>query len=111
MKLIGLHSRRLEPNQNNPREIAFIKQWRHENKYTDILYRLMSIPCGPDDPERDIHTFGYPTKLPLGQPQKRDRIIVETVLQWLGSNVGFDFVRQALERAGYVIRRKDTDNE
>jgi hypothetical protein len=105
MKYIGLHSHRLDPKQNNPREIAFIEQWRHENEYADILYRLMSVPCSTDDPERVFNGMGYATKMPIGKPEKRDRVIVETVLQWLGSNVGFDFVRQSLNRSGYKITK------
>lgn len=39
--------------------------------------------------------------------RRRDAVIAATVVQWLGSNVGFSFLEQALNRAGYVIRRAD----
>ena len=37
----------------------------------------------------------------------RDRMIVATVIQWLGSNVGFNFLSQALLSAGYVVKHSD----
>ena len=38
---------------------------------------------------------------------KRDACIVATVIQWLGSNVGFDFLRTCLEKCGYRLDRID----
>lgn len=34
---------------------------------------------------------------------KRDREIVATVIQWLGSNIGFNFLEETLKEAGYKI--------
>ena len=38
--------------------------------------------------------------LPLSN---RERRLAATLIQWLGSAVGFDFLRQALGRAGYEL--------
>ena len=34
---------------------------------------------------------------------KRDREIVATVIQWLGSNIGFSFLQETLKEVGYKI--------
>ena len=36
---------------------------------------------------------------------ERDRIVAATVIQWLGSNVGFGFLEEALRKCGYRIER------
>ena len=36
---------------------------------------------------------------------KRDRLIVATVIQWLGTNVGFCWLRETLKIAGYKITK------
>lgn len=37
----------------------------------------------------------------------RDAAIVATVIQWLGTNCGFSFLSDVLDRAGYKLVRKD----
>jgi len=38
----------------------------------------------------------------------RDRLITATVIQWLGTNVGFCWLKEALSKAGYdIVKRKD----
>ena len=101
---IGLHASRLSSDCDNPREVAFVEQWHQEQKHADMLARLLEVSCSVDDPEVvrvSIHCGPY--KRPLGVPTDRDRIVVETVLQWLGSNVGLSFVHEALKRVGYTV--------
>lgn len=103
----GLHSERC---QNNPREQAFAEEWREENR-TDvavnygfgILQDLMMIRTGNKD------RFNWVS----GQEEvfaeiitERDARIVATVVQWLGSNIGMDFIRSALSKCGYDVIRK-----
>lgn len=40
---------------------------------------------------------------------QRDARVAATVVQWLGTNVGFSFVCQAFRDAGYDIREKKDD--
>jgi len=98
----GLHSHRLKKEQNNPREEAFDRQWQKESlgqkNGRDILSMLFSIE-GPD-------YNNHRKWLELGPPTNRDRIVAATVIQWLGSNVGFDFIGLAVRRCGYEIVRK-----
>ena len=39
---------------------------------------------------------------------RKDRLIVATVIQWLGTNVGFSWLQNALNKAGYdIVKRKN----
>lgn len=41
------------------------------------------------------------------QAEDRDREVAATVIQWLGSLVGFSFLQTVLEKVGYEIRKKE----
>lgn len=41
----------------------------------------------------------------------RDRLISATVIQWLGTNCGFCFLKESLSKAGYDIVKRDTHNK
>lgn len=79
----GYRTNRLKPKADNPREVAFAKQWKEEQAYEDVLFRLVD---------------------PLTEGERRS---VATIIQWLGSSVGFSFLRAALDRAGFAIVRKE----
>jgi len=42
---------------------------------------------------------------------EREQRIIATIIQWLGTNVGFHFMGRCLRRAGYVIKEFDTFKE
>ena len=101
----GLHAFRLSPNADNPREVAFATQWDYEIEHHDILKTLLEVPATDDDPEGEHCMWCGKAKYPLGrEPTERDRIIAATLMQWLGSNVGLSFVREALNRVGYDVK-------
>lgn len=77
------------------RERGFAKQWRHENDlgYHKTNPRSLADMLMANEP-------GF--ELPLSS---RERRTVSTVIQWLGSSVGFDFLNLALKRAGYRIEK------
>jgi hypothetical protein len=109
----GLHTSRLRPEANNPREVAFSRQWKQEHKYGDLLSFLLRVPCDRNDPEcinRHEGACGY-AKAPLGETTERDRIVAATVAQWLGSNCGFSFVQEALKRCGYRIVKPEPEED
>lgn len=106
--LPGLHANRLDPGRENPREEAFAAQWVKEHEYHDLLSELLRVPYSRDDPDRiggGLHgdATGEFYKYPLGETTERDRIVAATVLQWLGSNVGMDYIRQALMQTGHGL--------
>lgn len=77
MKHVGMHPCRLE---HNPIEAEFAEAWREANKYGRVLEYLLSPDNRPE-----------PVSL-------RDEIVAATVIQWLGSPVGQNFVRSILEK-------------
>lgn len=92
----------------NPREKAFHEQWLKENEpnrgvnhgqgtLQDLLIESGGNPFSLFNAKRYITEVG-----------KRDREIVATVIQWLGSNCGMSFLGQALDKCGYKIVKKET---
>jgi hypothetical protein len=53
------------------------------------------------DPESSRTTFSPK------ETSDHDQMIAYTMIQWLGSNVGMDFVRNSLEAAGYEVVKKE----
>lgn len=105
----GLHVHRLGPKCGNPREVAFAEQWQSEHAYSDLLGQLFLVPAteGTQGAERDW-VLGASYCKPLGYPTERDRIVAATVVQWLGSNIGMGYLREALGKCGYKIELQAT---
>lgn len=72
----GMSNNRL--HEGNPREAAFIAQWRKEQKDGDILRHL------------------------IGPYTARDAQVAATVIQWLGSNVGICFIEETIRRSAHM---------
>lgn len=86
--------------QHNEREKAFYEEWMKWNEPlagvnngNGILQDLF-IKTGPG-------MFGKEWILEVSH---RERMIVATIIQWLGTNVGFSFLQQALARCGYTVK-------
>jgi len=82
-------------------ENVFSKHWAKENdKIQGINYGygiLQDLFCS-----REKFTISMFLKI-----KNRDRLITATVIQWLGTNVGFCWLREALNNAGYdIVKRK-----
>lgn len=88
MKHQGLHTNRLTKAADNPREVAFAEEWEKENSSAfhnrPTLEYLLGMPAGI-----------------------RDTTVAATIVQWLGSNVGMSFLRNALGRVGLEIVEKN----
>lgn len=76
--------RRYDGSLSAHRELAFHEQWVKEQDGTGILFSHLS-------------NLGF---LPMTQ---RDATLAATLIQWLGTNVGFAFLEDALKRAGFKI--------
>lgn len=74
-KHIGKWESRLSKQADNPREVAFAKQWQKENEDGHVLQHLI----GDDFTDRDA-------------------MVAATVAQWLGSNIGMSFIQEAAKR-------------
>lgn len=105
------------------REFAFASHWAYEGfgcpnaehqKIPLTQALIVSYVQGP--------TFFNPlpevtNELPIelqgenGKVTKRDNMLIAMVIQWLGSNVGWSFLEQALKAAGYKLTRiEEKDN-
>lgn len=96
---------RFTRTEQNPREAAFQKFWEAENtesiKYNgsnevDLLQFLFTEYVG---------TLFFHWRKRAKTITDRERMIVATVIQWFGSNVGFCFLERMLKSAGYEIKR------
>jgi len=79
----GLHANRLKETELSQREIAFAKQWTDENE----------------------RQSGYSAQLLeylINNPSERDQIVAATIIQWLGTNVGMNFIGQVIESCPQV---------
>ena len=99
-KYISLHKHRLQ-NEHGKVERKLVDEWAKLNNrgagQTNILDSLFLAYCDKDDPERLARWEGpcpHPQKYPIGPPTDRDKIVAETVIQWLGTNIGREFLRQ-----------------
>jgi hypothetical protein len=96
----GLHTNRLHPDAENPREVAFSQEWAEQNerrtgKPHGTLEYLLGDGTGPCSFAGIVH------------PTQDQATVAATVIQWLGSNVGMSFLANALEKCGHVIERSD----
>lgn len=97
----GFHSSRLAPKAHNPREVAFMDQWREEHESDDLLRILACLE--PDDRPGVNGIYGFPPMKELRKINQIDRRNVSTVIQWLGSNIGMAFLEASLQRVGMRI--------
>ena len=70
----GLHKNRLHPDAGNPLEQIYARKWKEENERrtgrpTPLIFYLLD-----------------------GDVSDRDAEVAATVIQWLGSNLGRQFV-------------------
>lgn len=101
----GYHSYRLTPEQNNRREVAFAREWEreHEGNNHDIAAQLICF-----EPETDPQRVGFFGGLKqVREISDEERRAMATVIQWLGSNVGFSFLENSLEASGFRIVPRD----
>lgn len=97
-KNVGLWADRLAPKCDNPREVAFAAEWEMENERIGGSGMVFS---------RLLYDHGGSETLDTSAVEvDRDRIVAATIIQWLGSNVGFSFLENALRACGYEITRE-----
>jgi len=103
----GLHAARLDaPGGPAERERAFAAMWQRSQQENEVLAHLFTQTAKPEEPGafRTFGGLGPPwMKKPLGDVTERDEIVAATVMQWLGTNVGFWHLQRALEAAGYQL--------
>lgn len=102
----GIRKERADGEKYGEREKAFQQQWLKENHpsagygYYGIIQALFE-----DKP------INSPFKQTIISVNNRDRRIVATIIQWLGSNIGFNFLENSLKNCGYIIQSKNVYDE
>lgn len=65
----------------NPLEQIFAEAWERRNKRADAGWGILD------------YLLAEKNSFPRGEVTKRDRMVAATVIQWLGSPVGQEFLR------------------
>jgi hypothetical protein len=78
----------------SPKEKILADEWEKENDESNLLQKLF-ISGNIMDEKMDLKIA------------KRDRMVVATVIQWLGSNVGFCFLETCLNKMGYKLVKEE----
>ena len=89
MKHVGLHANRLSAKADNPREVAFARQWAKENE---------------DDRPGTQSSVGNILRTLVPDAGQRDATVAATLMQWLGSNVGMCFLCDVIRDSPEVAR-------
>ncbi len=109
----------LPDGRPNP-EKMFQELWNEENSserhrglgIAQSLFIVSKKSAGMfDGPDRD-DSLGYDLwsgdSICVYDLTEREYRILATIIQWLGTNVGFGFLHEALRRSGYYIASKDS---
>lgn len=83
----GKHKLRLRSPMSNALEIAFAKKWKELQKSSRLLETLMRDAKGQRG-RGDLDEL----------ITQRDAVVAATIVQWLGSTVGTEFIQECLEK-------------
>lgn len=95
---LGFHHKR---TWSGHREHAFARAWEAANESVRSLNHGNGVLVGlmmPDDAYLHVNT-----PVPLAPIDQREAAIVATVIQWLGSSGGMEFLRKALGACGKML--------
>ncbi len=104
-KNLGYMTDRLSYDPNDI-ENAFSSHWQKENKNKTNINSGHGILQ-----DLFIEKKGHPFNIMnetfcFVKISNKERLIVATIIQWLGTNCGFCFLQEALSKAGYKIVKK-----
>jgi hypothetical protein len=95
---VGLHAER---TANDLLEAAFAEEWRNDNEPRIAVQPILPALVMRGQGGRAF--AGRDTRRPAFRIDQRDATIAATVVQWLGSNIGRDFLDRSLKRVGVRI--------
>lgn len=100
------YSRTKFDDESGKREKAFSMAWRKTNKSISFLnHGYGTLQCLFTHHEKWFVRHDLIIK-------KRDRYIVATAIQWIGTNVGFCWLQEVLESLGYkLVKIKKAERE
>lgn len=94
-KNLGFYTNRLEFDKHDL-ENSFSKKWKEEQKRKNINHGHGILQDLFINKSASISKNNVATKI-----TDRDRLIVATVIQWLGTNCGTFFLNEVMSDAGY----------
>jgi len=94
----------------NPEKI-FQEIWNRENSEgRDLAQKLFIVSKksavlfdGPDQDQLPYHDFISGDSVCIYNLTEREQCIIATIIQWLGTNVGFGFLQEVLKQSGYFL--------
>lgn len=93
------------------RERVFAELWEttNEHKKPGVLQALMTTHREAKEGDLAVSQFSNPFRqLRVAfRITQRDWVIVATIIQWLGTNIGWWFLGECLGKCGFVIVRKE----
>lgn len=101
---VGYFSERIN-HHHGGREKAFHKHWKSENfpsKGINFGYGILQDLFINTDKKDTLQS-----KRAMFWVQKRERRIVATVIQWLGTNCGWCFLTDVINSCGYEVVKKE----
>ncbi len=84
------------------REAMFSEEWAAENEHDDRVQHILARPYRKDE---KIPLPGLLRRPVVWVLTMRERIICATLIQWLGTNVGWCFLERCIKRCGYRLVR------
>ncbi len=90
--------------QFNHRENAFSDEWVEQNEINSAINTGRGTLQGLFTRTDPRFYRSFITDLIISN---RDAMLAATVIQWLGTNCGMDFLMRALERCGYKVVRDE----
>jgi hypothetical protein len=102
---VGRWADRLALDRSNPRERTFAEAWESENSGYGANQTIDHLLYGHGHGAASacVPSCSEIPDVALLRPTERDRMVAATVIQWLGSNVGFCFLEDALKACGYKV--------
>jgi hypothetical protein len=96
------NSRCNDSSPSGDREAAFIRLWQKENSPPSFMNHGIGVLCWLLHAHYDEQ--GYQT-FDRDEVTQEEATAAATVIQWLGTNCGWDFLNQCVEACGYKLER------
>lgn len=114
LRHVGLHARR---TRNNPVEAAIAEKWFKDNDpdssrgFNEGMGRLQDLMVVYPPGEAGLPSSPFSNRRVVFWITQREATIVATVMQWLGSPVGREWLFDILRKCGYEIQQVKKSKE
>jgi hypothetical protein len=109
--------REMLDSRPNPEKV-FQEVWNEKHRGLGIAQSLFIVSKesaklfdGPDGDDKPVYDLGMGESICVYDLTEREYRIIATIIQWLGTSVGFGFLHEALWKSGYYIASKDPPSD